>query len=74
MSSFKKLYPKIAVRMRLKDHTFDIVKNCEPDGQGIILKPYFEVISHLNYCKLLPILQGTPPPPLQLGCLYPHHK
>jgi DNA-binding transcriptional LysR family regulator len=52
----------------------DILTNWALDGFGIILKPYFEVIQHLNSGTLVPVLGNTGPLDVQIGCLYPHRK
>lgn len=43
-------------------------------GRGIVNKPVFEVAEHLNTGALVPVATDTPPPPVQLACLYPHKR
>ncbi|WP_439110316.1 LysR family transcriptional regulator [Lentibacter sp.] len=44
------------------------------EGNGIILKPVFEVSEHLQKGLLVPILEQEPPLPIQLACLYMHRR
>lgn len=43
-------------------------------GQGIVLKPLFEVAEHLASGALVPVLANHPPEPLTLGVLYPSRQ
>ncbi|MCV2882786.1 LysR family transcriptional regulator [Actibacterium sp. XHP0104] len=43
-------------------------------GQGIILKPLFEVAEHIASGALVPVATQTPPTPTQLACLYPTRR
>jgi DNA-binding transcriptional LysR family regulator len=43
-------------------------------GQGIILKPAFEVAEHLRHGRLIQILPGFPPEPVTLAVVYPHRR
>ncbi|MCK8462434.1 LysR family transcriptional regulator [Aliiroseovarius sp. S1339] len=43
-------------------------------GRGIINKPRFDVISHLQSGDLVEVLPETPPEPAMFGCLYPHRR
>ena len=52
----------------------DVLTNWALDGQGIILKPLFEVADHLASGALVPILPDTPPIPVQLAALYTHRR
>lgn len=52
----------------------DILTNWALQGHGIILKPYFEVASHLRTGALVPVLADTPPISIQLACLYAHKR
>ena len=44
------------------------------DGHGIVMKPTFEISDHLSAGRLVPILEGEPPLPIQLACLYMHRR
>jgi DNA-binding transcriptional LysR family regulator len=52
----------------------DVLTDWALDGQGIILKPMFEVADHLASGALVPVLQDTPPIPVQLAALYSHRR
>eukprot|EP00873_Tetraselmis_striata_P011193 jgi/Tetstr1/431457/TSEL_002109.t1 len=44
-----------------------------PEGP-LRYEPLFEVIDHLRSGALVPVCTATPPPPVQLACLYPHKR
>lgn len=52
----------------------DILTDWALSGQGIIMKPLFEVADHLRAGDLRPILLETPPEPVSLAILYPHRR
>lgn len=52
----------------------DVLTNWALDGQGIALKPHFEVADHLASGALVPVLEETPPIPIQLAALYMHRR
>jgi len=43
-------------------------------GQGIVLKPLWEVADQLRDGNLLPVLLDYPPEPVSLSVLYPHRR
>jgi DNA-binding transcriptional LysR family regulator len=43
-------------------------------GEGIVLKPLFEVAAHLAEGRLVQVLEHTPPTSVTLGLLYPSRK
>ena len=43
-------------------------------GHGIVLKPIFEVATHLRSGALVPVAQATPPLPVSLSLLTPHRR
>lgn len=43
-------------------------------GQGIALKPVFEVVEHLRSRRLVTVLPKEPPMPVQMACLYSHRR
>ena len=43
-------------------------------GQGIALKPIFEVAEHLKAGRLIPVAKNTPPEPVQMAVLYTHRR
>ncbi len=52
----------------------DVLTAWALDGHGIILKPRFEVAEHLASGALVPVLEDTPPVPVQMACLYTHRR
>jgi len=52
----------------------DVLTGWALDGHGIILKPMFEVAEHLQSGRLVPVLEDTPPVPVQMGCLFIHRR
>jgi DNA-binding transcriptional LysR family regulator len=43
-------------------------------GQGIVMKPIWEIARHLKTGRLKPILPDFPPEPLTLAVIYPHRQ
>ncbi|HHB81294.1 MAG TPA: LysR family transcriptional regulator, partial [Aliiroseovarius sp.] len=52
----------------------DVLTEWALAGHGIVLKPYFEVATHLKAGRLVPVATATPPLATQLSCLTPHRR
>ena len=52
----------------------DVLTDWALAGEGVALKPVFEVAEHLQSGALLPVAQKTPPVPVQMACLYTHRR
>jgi len=52
----------------------DVLTGWAVEGRGIVNKPYFEVVEHIQCGSLVPILESFSPPPSRLACLYPHRR
>ncbi|WP_298260357.1 LysR family transcriptional regulator [uncultured Litoreibacter sp.] len=52
----------------------DILTDWALSGQGIALKPAFEVADHLTSGALVVVGEDTPPEPVQLACLFTHRR
>lgn len=52
----------------------DVLTDWALQGNGIILKPVFEVAEHLKAGRLVPVAVKTPPEPVQMACLFTHRK
>jgi DNA-binding transcriptional LysR family regulator len=52
----------------------DVLTAWALSGQGIVLKPVFEVADHLRSGALVPVAAATPPLPTQLSCLSQHRR
>jgi DNA-binding transcriptional LysR family regulator len=65
---------RFAVSGRCECDDGDVLTDWALAGQGIALKPLFEVAAHLETGRLVPVAQSTPPVPVQLACLYAHRR
>ena len=65
---------KIAVSGALETDDGDVLTGWALSGLGIIMKPEFEVASHLKSGQLVQVLEQEPPIPIQMGCLYTHRR
>jgi len=61
---------RVAVSGPLESDDGDVLTDWARAGQGVVLKPRFEVAGDLAAGRLVPVLEATPPVPVQLGCLY----
>jgi DNA-binding transcriptional LysR family regulator len=52
----------------------DVLTEWALQGQGIVLKPLFEVAEHLRAGRLVPVATATPPLPVSLALLTPHRR
>lgn len=52
----------------------DILTDWALAGQGIVLKPIFEIIDHLRSGRLVQVAKNTPPEPVQMACLFTHRR
>ncbi|MEX0316588.1 MAG: LysR family transcriptional regulator [Ruegeria sp.] len=52
----------------------DVLTDWALSGQGIVLKPVFEIAAHLKSGSLVPVATQTPPVPVQMACLYTHRR
>ncbi|MHA6263591.1 LysR substrate-binding domain-containing protein [Arenibacterium sp. CAU 1754] len=65
---------KFPVAGRYECDDGDVLTNWALSGQGIVLKPVFEVADHLISGALVQVAQETPPVPVQMACLYTHRR
>lgn len=63
-----------AVAGRLDADDGDMLTEWALLGQGIVMKPAFEVAAHLQEGRLVPVLADFPPEPVTLAVVYPHRK
>ncbi len=65
---------RFAVKGRYECDDGDVLTDWALSGQGVILKPVFEVARHLALGALVPVAESTPPEPVQMACLYTHRR
>ncbi|WP_071673143.1 LysR family transcriptional regulator [Nioella nitratireducens] len=65
---------RFAVKGPFESDDGDVLTGWALSGQGIILKPVFEVADHLASGALVQVLDTEPPVPIQLACLYMHRR
>ncbi|GAA6179171.1 LysR family transcriptional regulator [Shimia sp. NS0008-38b] len=65
---------RFAVKGPFESDDGDVLTNWALDGFGITLKPAFEIAEHLEAGQLVPVLQDTPPIPIQMALLYTHRR
>ena len=52
----------------------DVLTDWALDGNGIVMKPIFEVAEHVKTGRLVPVATDTPPEPIQMACLFTHRR
>ncbi|MFW2541039.1 LysR family transcriptional regulator [Primorskyibacter sp. 2E107] len=52
----------------------DVLTDWALSGQGVALKPIFEIAEHLESRALIPVATATPPEPIQMACLFTHRR
>lgn len=65
---------RFKVRGRFESDDGDVLTDWALDGQGIALKPVFEVADHLRAGRLVVVAKDTPPVPVQMACLFTHRR
>ena len=65
---------RFGVTGRLESDDGDVLTDWALGGNGITLKPLFEVAEHLKAGRLVPVAQQTPPEPIQMACLFTHRR
>ncbi|WGW05971.1 LysR family transcriptional regulator [Tropicibacter oceani] len=52
----------------------DVLTDWALAGQGVAMKPVFEIAEHLASGALVPVAVQTPPEPIQMACLFTHRR
>lgn len=65
---------KFAVAGRYECDDGDVLTDWALSGNGIVMKPIFEVADHIRAGRLVPVAVETPPEPIQMACLFTHRK
>ncbi len=67
----KKRFP---VAGRFESDDGDVLTDWALGGNGIAMKPIFEVVEHLTAGRLVEVAPQTPPVSIQLACLFTHRR
>ncbi len=65
---------RFRVSGRLESDDGDVLTDWALAGQGVAMKPRFEVEDHLTSGVLVVVAEATPPVPVQMACLYTHRR
>lgn len=65
---------RFRVKGRFESDDGDVLTDWALSGQGVALKPTFEVAEHLASGDLVVVAKDTPPEPVQMACLYTHKR
>ncbi len=65
---------RFRVAGRLESDDGDVLTDWALCGQGVAMKPRFEVAEHLASGDLIAVAEATPPMPIQMACLYTHRR
>ena len=65
---------KFRVTGRYESDDGDVLTDWALSGNGIAMKPIFEVADHIRAGRLVEVAQATPPEPIQMACLFTHRK
>ena len=65
---------KFAIAGRYECDDGDVLTDWALAGNGIAMKPIFEVADHIKTGKLIPVAVQTPPEPIQMACLFTHRR
>jgi len=52
----------------------DVLTDWALAGNGIVMKPIFEVADHIRAGRLVPVATQNPPEPIQMACLFTHRR
>lgn len=65
---------RFPVQGRFESDDGDVLTDWALNGQGIALKPVFEVADYLKNGDLIVVAEETPPEPIQMACLFTHRR
>jgi DNA-binding transcriptional LysR family regulator len=65
---------KFRVQGRYESDDGDVLTDWALSGNGIAMKPVFEVAEHIKAGRLVPVATQTPPVPIQMACLFTHRR
>ncbi len=62
------------VKGRYESDDGDVLTDWALSGNGIAMKPLFEVSDHIKAGRLVQVAVDTPPEPIQMACLFTHRR
>ncbi len=65
---------RFRVAGRYESDDGDVLTDWALAGNGIAMKPMFEVAGHIKAGRLVAVAEDTPPEPIQMACLYTHRR
>lgn len=65
---------RFRVQGRYESDDGDVLTDWALTGNGIAMKPLFEVADHISAGRLVPVAMQTPPEPIQMACLFTHRR
>lgn len=65
---------RFRVTGRYESDDGDVLTDWALAGQGVVLKPVFEIADHLQAGRLVPVAMLTPPEPVQMACLFAQQR
>ena len=65
---------RFKVTGRYESDDGDVLTDWALTGQGIVMKPVFEVADHLRDGRLVQVAKDTLPVPIQMACLFTHRR
>tara|TARA_R110002072_G_scaffold6717_6_gene38429 strand:- start:2339 stop:3271 length:933 start_codon:yes stop_codon:yes gene_type:complete len=65
---------RFRVAGRYESDDGDVLTDWALAGNGIAMKPIFEVAEHVKAGRLVPVATQTPPEPIQMACLFTHRR
>ncbi|MCX7568176.1 LysR family transcriptional regulator [Sulfitobacter sp. F26169L] len=65
---------RFRVKGRFESDDGDVLTDWALSGNGIVMKPVFDVAEHLRAGRLVEVAAQTPPVPIQMACLFTHRR
>ena len=65
---------RFRVAGRYESDDGDVLTDWALSGNGIAMKPIFEVAEHVKAGRLVPVATQMPPEPIQMACLFTHRR
>ena len=65
---------RFPVTGRYESDDGDVLTDWALAGNGVVMKPVYEITEHLNTGALIPVALKTPPEPIQMACLFTHRR